>query len=91
MTGPHVFAKTRKNYVFCRSFGDTRKNNVFCREFVNTRSTKELNAFFAFGESLPTSATLAVAVVVVVVATAAAIKHPHGVQSGQEEERPQGL
>ena len=79
MTGPHVFAKTRKN-------------NVFCREFVNTRSTKELNAFFAFGESLPTSATLAVAVVVVVVvATAAAIKHPHGVQSGQEEVRPQGL
>ena len=68
MTGPHVFAKTRKN-------------NVFCREFVNTRSTKEMNAFFAFGESLLTSATLAVAVVVVV-ATAPAIKHPHGVQSG---------
>ena len=50
-------------------------------EIVNTRSTKELNAFFAFGKSLLTSATLAVAVVVVV-ATAPAIKHPHGVQSG---------
>ena len=49
-------------------------------EIVNTRSTKEMNAFFAFGESLLTSATLAVAVVVV--ATAPAIKHPHGVQSG---------
>ena len=50
-------------------------------EIVNTRSTKEMNAFFAFGESLLISATLAVAVVVVV-ATAPAIKHPHGVQSG---------
>ena len=34
------------------------KNNVFCRELANTRPTKELKAFFALAESLPTSATL---------------------------------
>ena len=30
----------------------------FCRELANARPTKELKAFFAFAESLPTSATL---------------------------------
>ena len=43
---------------FCCNFGDTRKNNTFCRQLANTRLTKELKAFFAFAESLPTSATL---------------------------------
>ena len=47
----------RKN-CFCCDFGSTHKNNVFCRELTNTRLTKELKAFFAFAESLPTSATL---------------------------------
>ena len=31
----------------------------FCRELANTRPTKELKAFFALAESLPTPATLA--------------------------------
>ena len=35
-----------------------RKNNVFCRELANARPTKELKAFFALAESLPTPATL---------------------------------
>ena len=43
--------------VFCSSFETTRKK-VFCRELANTRLTKELNAFIASAESLPTSATL---------------------------------
>ena len=34
------------------------KTTFFCRELANTRPTKELKAFFAFAESLPTSATL---------------------------------
>ena len=34
------------------------KNDVFCRELANTRLTKELMAFFAPAESLPTPATL---------------------------------
>ena len=37
-----------------------RKSNVFCRELANTRPTKELKAFFALAESLPTSTTLLV-------------------------------
>ena len=34
------------------------KKQRFCRELANTRLTKELKAFFALAESLPTSATL---------------------------------
>ena len=34
------------------------EKKFFCRELANTRPTKELKAFFAFAESLPTSATL---------------------------------
>ena len=35
-----------------------RKKKRFCRKLANTRPTKELKAFFALAESLPTSATL---------------------------------
>ena len=34
------------------------KNNNFCRELANMHQMEELKAFFAFAESLPTSATL---------------------------------
>ena len=34
------------------------KTTLFCRELANTRPTKELKTFFAFAESLLTSATL---------------------------------
>ena len=43
---------------FCCNFGNLGKNNVFCGKIANTHPTKELKAFFAFAESLPTSATL---------------------------------
>ena len=38
--------------------GPRGPKKVFCRELANTRPTKELKAFFALSESLPTSATL---------------------------------
>ena len=47
-----------KYKVFCCNFGNARKNDIFCRKLANMRPTKELKAFFAFTESLPTSATL---------------------------------
>ena len=43
---------------FCCNFGISGKNDVFCCKLANTHPTKELKAFFAFAESLPTSATL---------------------------------
>ena len=44
--------------IYITVFGKTRKYEVFCRKFANTRLTKELMAFFAPAESLPTPATL---------------------------------
>ena len=38
--------------------GNTNKNNIFSRKLADVRPTTELKAFFAFDESLPTSATL---------------------------------
>ena len=38
-------------------WANTSKNYVFCCELGNARPTKELKAFFAFAENLPTSAT----------------------------------
>ena len=46
-----------KTTFFC-DFGYMRKNSAFCHELANTRPTKELKAFFALAESLPTSAAL---------------------------------
>ena len=43
---------------FCCDFGSTRKTKFFCRELANMYPTKELKAFFALAESLPTCATL---------------------------------
>ena len=47
-----VFCKYAKNYS--RGIGNTRKNNTFCSELATTRPMKELKAFFAFAEGLPT-------------------------------------
>ena len=43
---------------FCCNFCNSGKTNVFCCKLANMHPTKELKAFFAFDESLPTSATL---------------------------------
>ena len=44
--------------VYITVFGQMRKKHVFCRKLANTRLTKELMAFFAPAESLPTHVTL---------------------------------
>ena len=45
---------------YAKTTGNTRKNNALCCELPTTLPTKELKAFFAFAESLATSATLGV-------------------------------
>ena len=48
----------QKVRFFSCNFGSMRKDKFFCRDLANTQLTKELEAFFAFAESLPTFATL---------------------------------
>jgi len=49
-------AQIRAKTTFCVA---QKKKHFFSRKLAITLLTKELKAFFAFAESLPTSATLA--------------------------------
>ena len=60
-----MYLQLRMKTIFCCNFGNVQKQRFFCRELANMRQQKELKAFFAFAQSLQTSATLVASIAII--------------------------